>query len=136
MSTASYRPAHAVAITDHHPWSQVADKQIYVNDIVDQATDADAEMTVGFARIGQGERHDISFPYDEVLIVTRGSYTVVTEHGDTVTAGPGEVIYLPADSSSVSQATADTEMVYVASPPTAYAAHVAASAGDPAGDRS
>jgi ethanolamine utilization protein EutQ (cupin superfamily) len=106
---------------------QVGDGEIYVSDVVDQATEPEAEMTVGFARVGEGEELDISFPYDEVLIVTKGSYTVRTEQGDEVTARPGDVIYLPAGSASSSRADADAEMVYVASPAGTYADHVAAS---------
>lgn len=110
-------------------WSRVGDGEIFVSDIVDQATVPDANMTVGFARVGKGEALDISFPYDEVLIVTKGSYTVRTGRGDEVTARAGEVIYLPAGSSSTSRAEEDTEMVYVAHPPSVYADHVAAAGG-------
>ncbi len=113
---------------DAETWAKVGDGQIFVSDIVDQATVPDAKMTVGFARVGKGEALDISFPYDEVLILTKGSYVVRTEHGETVTARAGEVIYLPAGSSSSSHAEEDTEMVYVANPPSVYADHVAASA--------
>jgi ethanolamine utilization protein EutQ (cupin superfamily) len=109
-------------------WSQVAD-QIFVSDVVDQGTAPDAKMTVGFARVGAGEALDISFPYDEVLILTKGAYTVRAEDGQTVTARAGEVIYLPAGSRSHSRAEEDTEMVYVANPPSVYADHVAAATG-------
>lgn len=113
---------------DAKTWSKVGDQQIFVSDIVDQAAAPNAKMTVGFARLAQGEELDISFPYDEVLILTKGSYTVRTERGDVVTARAGEVIYLPAGSSSSSHTEEDTEMVYVANPPSVYADHVAASA--------
>lgn len=109
-------------------WSKVGDHQIFVSDIIDQGTVPEAKMTVGFARLGQGEAMDISFPYDEVLILTKGAYTVRTERGEAITARAGEVIYLPAGSSNFSQAEEDTEMVYVADPPSVYADHVAASA--------
>ena len=120
---------HARRLTteDVERWQPVSD-QIVVGDIVDQATAPDAKMTVGFARVGSGEELDISFPYDEVLIVTRGCYTVRPDQGEAITARAGEVIYLPAGSSSSSRADEDTEMVYVANPPSVYAAHVAASA--------
>ena len=113
---------------DAETWSKVGDGQIFVSDIVDQAGEPDAKMTVGFARLGEGEALDISFPYDEVLILTKGSYTVRTERGEAVTARAGEVIYLPGGSSNSSHAEEDTEMVYVASPPSVYADHVAAAA--------
>jgi ethanolamine utilization protein EutQ (cupin superfamily) len=113
---------------DAESWSKVGDHEIFVSDIVDQATVPQAKMTVGFARLSKGARLDISFPYDEVLVLTKGSYTVRTQHGEVLTARAGEVIYLPAGSSSSSQAEEDTEMVYVANPPSVYADHVAASA--------
>lgn len=108
-------------------WIAVGDHEIFVNDIVDAASEPNARMTVGFARIAKGESMEISFPYDEVLIITKGTYTVRTADGDTVTAGPGEVIYLPGGTTNSSTADEDTEMVYVANPPDVYAAHVAAS---------
>jgi ethanolamine utilization protein EutQ len=83
---------------------------------------------VGFAHVAKGETLEISFPYDEVLIVTKGAYTVQTDGGESVTARTGDVIYLPAGSSSSSRAEEDAEMVYVANPPSVYADHVAASA--------
>ncbi|MGI8805026.1 MAG: cupin domain-containing protein, partial [Thermoleophilaceae bacterium] len=112
---------------DAENWAKVGDGEIFVSDIVDQATAPDAKMTVGFARVGKGEALDISFPYDEVLILTKGSYTVRPEHGEAVTARSGEVLYLPVGSSSSSHAEEETEMVYVANPPSVYADHVAAS---------
>jgi ethanolamine utilization protein EutQ (cupin superfamily) len=113
---------------DAERWSRVGDGEIHVSDIVDEASEPDARMTVGFARVGKGETLDISFPYDEVLVVTKGCYTVRSEHGEVVTARAGEVIYLPAGSSSSTHADEDTEMVYVANPPSVYADHVRASA--------
>ena len=68
-----------------------------------------------------------SLPYDEVLVVTHGVYTVRTARGE-LTARAGEVVYLPAGSSNVAYAHEDAEMVYVAAPPSVYAAHVAAAA--------
>jgi ethanolamine utilization protein EutQ (cupin superfamily) len=85
-------------------WSRVGDGEIFVSDIVDEAGVPDAKVTVGFARVAESEALDISFPYDEVLIVTEGSYTVRTEHGAVITARAGEVIYLPAGSSNFARA--------------------------------
>lgn len=108
-------------------WQQVGgDQQIFTGDIVDEPTNPAAEMTVGFACVGQGEVLDISFPYDEVLILTKGTFTVRTDQKETLTAQSGDFIYLPAESSNVFHAAEDTEMVYVAHPPSVYAQHVAA----------
>nr|CEL13158.1 hypothetical protein [Kibdelosporangium sp. MJ126-NF4]CTQ98846.1 hypothetical protein [Kibdelosporangium sp. MJ126-NF4] len=115
-----------LASPDVETWQQVGEtEQIFVADIVDQPTDPQAKMTVGFARVAQGESLTVSFPYDEVLILTKGTFTVHTEHGEAVTARVGEVIYLPAGSLNTHQADEDAEMVYVANPPSVYAQHVA-----------
>jgi len=109
-------------------WSQIGDQQVFVSDLIDQAGQPDARMTVGYARVGKGESLEVSFPYDEVLVVTRGIFTVRSATGETVRAGAGEAIYLPAESQSTYVAEEDAEMVYVASPPEVYAAHVAQAA--------
>lgn len=106
-------------------WSQIGDQQVFVSDLIDRAGQPEARMTVGYARVGKGESLAVSFPYDEVLVVTRGIFTVRTAPGETITAGAGEAIYLPAESSSTYVAEEDAEMVYVANPPEVYAAHVA-----------
>lgn len=85
-------------------------------------------MTVGFARVGKGETMRVEFPYDEVLVVTRGAFTVRGDDGAEVTARAGDVVYLPAGSGHEYVAVDETEMVYVASPPDVYASHVADSA--------
>jgi ethanolamine utilization protein EutQ (cupin superfamily) len=120
--------ARKLTTGDVGTWSRVGDREILVGDVVDEPTEPEARMTVGFARVGAGDALDISFPYDEVLVVTRGTYTVRTPQGD-LTARAGEVIYLPAGSSSRAVAEEDAEMVYVANPPAVYAAHVAAAGG-------
>ena len=117
-----------LASASAQPWTRVGDGEIFVSDLIDEAVTPEAEMTVGFAQVGAGEELEISFPYDEVLIITRGSYTVTTATGDVISARAGEAIYLPADSQNSSRADEDTEMVYVAAPPSVYAAHPAAAA--------
>ncbi|MGI9098555.1 MAG: hypothetical protein ACR2H2_08725 [Solirubrobacteraceae bacterium] len=133
LEIGSYQTAWAMRVLrltteQAESWSKLGDQEIFVSDIVDQATVPDAKMTVGFARVAKGEALDISFPYDEVLILTKGSYTVRTEHDEAVTARAGEAIYLPAGSANSAHAEEDAEMVYVANPPAVYADHVAASA--------
>ena len=51
-----------------------------------------------------------------------------TATGKSITAHAGEVIYVPAESVNSSHAKRNTEMVYIANPPSVYADHVAASA--------
>jgi len=119
-----------LAGADPAAWSQVGPGEIFVSDVIDQATAPDAKMTVGFARVGAGERLEISFPHDEVLILTKGIYAVRAEDGAEHTARAGEVIHLPGGSRNVLRAVEDTAMVYVASPPWVYAGHVAATAAE------
>jgi ethanolamine utilization protein EutQ (cupin superfamily) len=109
-------------------WMQVGESEIYVSDLIDRAGEPAAEMTVGYARLEAGEEMEISFPYDEVLTITRGAYTVRSETGEALTARAGDVIYLPSGSRNQSRAEEDTEMVYVAAPASVYADHVAAAA--------
>jgi ethanolamine utilization protein EutQ (cupin superfamily) len=87
-------------------------------------------MTVGYVRVAKGASMDISFPYDEVLVITSGAYAVRSAAGAYV-ARPGQVIYLPAGSTHTAVAEDDAEMVYIASPPHVYAAHVTASQEPP-----
>ena len=49
---------------DAETGSNLGDQAIFVSDIVDQANVPDAKMTVGFARVGNREALDLSFPYD------------------------------------------------------------------------
>ena len=51
---------------------------------------------VGFLRAPAGARSAFEFPYDEVLVVTRGTCTGRSEERDA-TAGAGEVVSLPVD---------------------------------------
>lgn len=71
---------------------------------------------VGFVRAPKGASSSFEFPYDEVVIVTKGS-CVVRSRDNLFTAGPGEVLYLPAQISGTFEAAEDLELVYVASSP-------------------
>ncbi|MGH3315433.1 MAG: hypothetical protein ACRDO0_04745 [Nocardioidaceae bacterium] len=37
-------------------WSQVGDQQVFVSDLIDQAGQPEAKMTVGYARVGWASR--------------------------------------------------------------------------------
>jgi ethanolamine utilization protein EutQ (cupin superfamily) len=119
--------ARKISVEAAEEWAKVGDGEIFVSDVIDQEREPEAKMTVGFARVGAGEELEISFPYDEVLVLTRGVYTVRTHEGEAVTARAGDVIYLPGGAVSTAIAEEDSEMAYVASPPSVYAEHVARS---------
>lgn len=71
---------------------------------------------IGFLRAPRGATSDFEFTYDEVLIVIRGRCTVASRD-EWQTAGPGEVLYLPAGTPGTFNALEDLELVYVASSP-------------------
>lgn len=71
---------------------------------------------IGFLRAAKGATSDFEFAYDEVLIVTRGRCTIASRD-EWQTAGPGEVLYLPAGTPGSFNAIEDVELVYVASSP-------------------
>lgn len=71
---------------------------------------------IGFLRAPRGATSDFEFAYDEVLIVIRGRCTVASRD-EWQTAGPGEVLYLPAGTPGTFNALEDLELVYVASSP-------------------
>jgi len=71
---------------------------------------------VGFARAPRGSRSRFEFPYDEVLVVTKGSCTV-QGRGGARTARAAEVLYLRAGTAGSFVADEAVELVYVASSP-------------------
>ena len=71
---------------------------------------------VGFLRAPWGVTTSFEFAYDEVLVVTKGRCTVAFGK-EELTAGRGEVIYLPAGTPGSFRTEEDTELVYVASSP-------------------
>src|SRR5262249_47196851 len=71
---------------------------------------------VGFTRAPKGSSSNFEFAYDEVLVVTKGRCSVLSD-GERVTANVGEVIYLRAGTPGTFVADDDVELVYVASSP-------------------
>jgi ethanolamine utilization protein EutQ (cupin superfamily) len=93
-------------------WSGIA-----LADVVNEDEDQGVKLGgVGFTRAPKGASSDFEFAYDEVLVVTKGLCTVRSA-GKALTAGPGEVLYLPAGIAGTFHADEDVELVYVASSP-------------------
>jgi ethanolamine utilization protein EutQ (cupin superfamily) len=69
------------------------DKQnVLFGDVFDEAVDAELDVTfIGWAK-GESGAFDNLFPYDEVFVGTKGSYTVRTRSGDVPTK-PGGHLY-------------------------------------------
>ncbi|RDI49934.1 cupin domain-containing protein [Nocardia mexicana] len=109
-------------------WEPLGDNRFAGSDLIDATTHPDARMTVGFGRIAGGESMRATYPYDEVMVVLKGTVTVRTQGGETFTAAPGNVVYMPAGSTNTYEFSGEVEVAYIANPPAAYAEHVARSA--------
>ena len=108
-------------IKDPAKWYQHTDRKIFLGAVLDK-TNSDS-MSVGFARYGKGESNEWTVTYDEVLIVTKGSFTVHSVDG-VQTAKAGEVLWLTKGTKVVYQGEEDnTELVTVTYPHWEEATH-------------
>ena len=92
---------------------QQQDVEMVVGDALDPSSSA--PMIIGFARYRKGAANEVTLPYDEALIVTRGVFTVRRADG-VATATAGEVIFHRAGAMVAYQAEDDAELVYVSHP--------------------
>jgi ethanolamine utilization protein EutQ len=100
---------------DVQTWIQSEQRQIFLGDVLDE-TNSDT-MGVGFARYAPGESNEWVVTYDEVLIVTRGAFSVTSANGHKTTAKAGEFIFLRRDTDLVySAGDSGAELVYVMYP--------------------
>ena len=51
-------------------------------------------ITIGYGRYGPNQSIDETLAVDDVMVVLEGRLSVSTDAG-TVTAGPGEIVYMP-----------------------------------------
>jgi ethanolamine utilization protein EutQ len=101
-------------IEDVTEWYQRGDRRIFVGDVIDEKNSD--TMSVGFCRYQKGESNEWIVTYDEVLIVTKGVFSVSSK-GETKTANAGEVIFLTKGTKVIYQGEEDdTEVVYVSYP--------------------
>lgn len=110
-------------------WMHDDEQDIRFGDVL--AESDGARMDVTFIRWGAGEEGEFPdpLPYDEVFVVTRGSYGVRT--GDEeVLARPGEVLYLREGTTGVYFADEDAEVVAITNPPYRTALRDAGHGGD------
>lgn len=68
------------------------DGDIFVSNMVDQRHGG--RITIGFGRYAPNQTLDETMKVDDVMIVLEGKLSV-TSGGSTVTAGPGEIVYMP-----------------------------------------
>lgn len=112
LNTPDIRKFTVTAARDWMEWSGVR-----LVDVLNEDEMPAAKLgAIGFLRAPQGATSDFIFAYDEVLVVTKGRCTVASRD-EWQTAGPGEVLYLPAGTPGTFNALEDVELVYVASSP-------------------
>ena len=107
MSVTHFTPSNVAE------WYQSQNDPIFLGDVLDASNSA--SMGAGFARYRKGASNDWHVWYDEVLIITKGVFSVISDEG-TRTANVGEIIFLSKGTSLTYQAEEDTELVYVTYP--------------------
>jgi ethanolamine utilization protein EutQ (cupin superfamily) len=68
------------------------DGEIFAGNVIDQRHGG--PVTIGYGRYGPDQRLDVTLEVDDVMIVLQGQVSVDSAAG-TVTAGPGEIVYMP-----------------------------------------
>jgi ethanolamine utilization protein EutQ (cupin superfamily) len=68
------------------------DGEVYTGNLVDQRHGG--PITIGFGRYGPDESITEAIKVDDVMVVVEGRLSVSSAAG-TVTAGPGEIVYMP-----------------------------------------
>lgn len=68
------------------------DGDIFAGNVIDQRHGG--PITIGYGRYGPNQTLDETMAVDDVMLVLEGKLSV-TSRGVTVTAGPGEFIYMP-----------------------------------------
>ncbi|WP_128925219.1 AraC family ligand binding domain-containing protein [Bradyrhizobium guangxiense] len=68
------------------------DGEIFAANVIDQRHGG--PITIGFGRYAANQSLDEKLTVDDVMLVLEGQLSV-TSGGSTVTAGPGEIIYMP-----------------------------------------
>jgi ethanolamine utilization protein EutQ len=94
-------------------WYQPGNRPIYIADVLDEKSSS--PMSVGFARYAAGASNDWTVTYDEVLVITKGTFSVVVD-GKATTARAGEAIFLPKGTTLSYRAEEAAEVVYVTYP--------------------
>lgn len=72
------------------------DADVFTGNVVDQRHGG--PITIGYGRYGPNQTIDETLAVDDMMLVLEGQLSVSTDAG-TVTAGTGEIIYMPKDAS-------------------------------------
>ncbi|HEY8380565.1 MAG TPA: AraC family ligand binding domain-containing protein [Microvirga sp.] len=68
------------------------DADVFAGNLVDERHGG--PVTIGYGRYAPNQSIDERIAVDDVMIVLEGRLSVLTDD-DTVTAGPGEIVYMP-----------------------------------------
>ncbi len=107
-----FKPAaiHTFSIQDAPAWLQVGDQPAYVGYIADE--EEGSNLGLAYIRFRKGVEFEFRWAYDEVAVVIKGSLTVRLDD-ETITAGVGEAIYMPAGVRGVFDIREDVEALCV-----------------------
>ena len=81
--------ASADAVFERSPGQ---DGDVFAGNVVDQRHGG--PITIGYGKYGPDQSIEETLAVDDVMIVLEGKLSVSSEAG-TVTAGPGEILYMP-----------------------------------------
>ena len=68
------------------------DAEVFVGNVIDQRHGG--PITIGYGRYGPNQSINETLTVDDVMVVLEGRLTVST-NASTMTAGPGEIVYMP-----------------------------------------
>jgi ethanolamine utilization protein EutQ (cupin superfamily) len=102
--------------TEFRGWREDEEQGILFGDVLDEREAAPMDVTFIRWKAGEDGAFDFPLPYDEVFVVTKGSFTVLTAEGE-FTAGEGEILYLVAGTIGVYRSDTDAEIVAITCPP-------------------
>ena len=72
------------------------DGEVFAGNVIDQRHGV--PITIGFGRYGPNESIQETLAVDDVMVVLEGRLSVSTD-ARTVTAGPGDIVYMPKGAS-------------------------------------
>src|SRR5690349_9682822 len=70
------------------------DADIFAANMIDQRQGG--PITIGFGRYGPNQSLEATIAVHDVMVILEGRLSVTTDSG-TLTAGPGEIVYMPKD---------------------------------------
>ena len=68
------------------------DGEVFAGNVIDQRHGG--PITIGYSRYGPNQSIDETLAVHDVMVVLEGSLSVSMDAG-TITAGPGEIVYMP-----------------------------------------